>query len=51
MGFGGANLSDLYVTTAWFMMSDEDRRKQAQAGDLFRIETDFEGLAEPEFAG
>jgi L-arabinonolactonase len=51
MGFGGANLSDLYVTTAWFMMSDEDRRAQPQAGDLFRIETDVEGLVEPEFAG
>jgi len=51
IGFGGAKLNDLYVTTAWFMMSDEDRQGQPQAGDLFRIKTDAEGLVEPEFVG
>ncbi len=51
MGFGGSDLNELYITTAWFMLSDEDRKAQPQAGDLFRIKTDVQGLVEPEFAG
>ena len=51
MAFGGANLDELYVTTAWFTMSDEQRRSQPRAGDLFRIKTDVSGLVEPEFMG
>ena len=51
MGFGGAELNELYVTTAWFMLSDEERQAQPQAGDVFRIRTDVRGLVEPEFAG
>ena len=51
MGFGGENLDVLYVTTAWFMMTDDERAAQAQAGDLFRVETGIAGLVEPEFAG
>jgi len=51
MAFGGPNLTDLYITTAWFMLSDEERAAQPQAGDLFRIATDVTGRLEPEFAG
>ncbi len=51
MGFGGSDLNELYITTAWFLLSDEDRKAQPQAGDLFRIKTDVQGLVEPEFAG
>ena len=51
MGFGGSDLNELYITTAWFMLSDEDRKAQPQSGDLFRIKTDVQGLVEPEFAG
>ncbi|MDP6523498.1 MAG: SMP-30/gluconolactonase/LRE family protein [Kiritimatiellia bacterium] len=51
MAFGGRDLNVLYITTAWFLLSDEDRAAQSQAGDLFRIETDVTGRLEPEFAG
>ncbi len=30
-------------------LSDEDRKKQPLAGDLFRIKTNIKGLLEPEF--
>jgi len=51
MAFGGRDLNVLYMTTAWFMLSDEERAAQPEAGDLFRIETDVTGRLEPEFAG
>ena len=51
MAFGGEGLDELYVTTAWFMLSDDERAAQPAAGDLFRIATDVEGLVEPPFAG
>lgn len=51
MGFGGPDLTDLYITTAWFFLSDDERKAQPQAGDLFRIRTDVQGLVEPEFRG
>lgn len=50
MAFGGRELNVLYITTAWFMLSDEERAAQPQAGDLFGIETDVTGQLEPEFA-
>jgi len=51
MAFGGEDLSKLYLTTAWFFLSEEDRRKQPLAGDLFRLKTQTQGLLEPLFAG
>ncbi|MDP6543642.1 MAG: SMP-30/gluconolactonase/LRE family protein [Phycisphaerae bacterium] len=51
LGFGGADMNELYIATAWFFMSDDERKAQPQAGDLFRIKTDITGLVEPEFAG
>lgn len=51
MAFGGKDLNVLYMTTAWFMLSDEERAAQPQAGDLFSIETDVTGRLEFEFAG
>jgi len=51
MGFGGSDLTDLYITTAWFFLSDDERKAQPQAGDLFRLRTDVQGLVEPEFLG
>jgi D-xylonolactonase len=47
--FAGRNLDELYITTAWFSLTDEDRKKQPLAGDLFRIKTNVKGLLEPEF--
>jgi sugar lactone lactonase YvrE len=51
MGFGGPEMDELFITTAWFLMSDEDRQAQPQAGDLFSVKTDVRGLVEPEFVG
>jgi sugar lactone lactonase YvrE len=34
--FGGEHLDELYVTTAWYGLSEEEKKKQPQAGDLFR---------------
>ncbi|UCG23583.1 MAG: SMP-30/gluconolactonase/LRE family protein [Chloroflexota bacterium] len=49
--FGGKDLDELFVTTAWWGFSDEERKHQPQAGDLFRIMTGVKGLVEPAFAG
>jgi sugar lactone lactonase YvrE len=51
IGFGGQNLDELYITTAWYNLSDRQRRDQPLAGDLFRIQTDITGIAEPLFLG
>ena len=51
LGFGGADMNELYITTAWFFMSEEDRKAQPRAGDVFRIKTDITGTVEPQFAG
>ncbi|NQT59197.1 MAG: SMP-30/gluconolactonase/LRE family protein [Bacteroidetes bacterium] len=51
MAFGGENLSDLYITTAWFGMTGPERVKNPVSGDLFRIKTDVKGRLEPRFAG
>jgi len=49
LAFGGEQMDELYITTAWFMMSDEDRKANPMAGNLFRIKTDVKGLPEPMF--
>jgi sugar lactone lactonase YvrE len=51
MGFGGENLNDLFITTAWYDLSDQQRKDQPLAGDLFRVQTDIKGIAEPLFLG
>jgi sugar lactone lactonase YvrE len=49
--FGGPNLDELYVTTAYSGLSEAERARQPEAGGLFRIQMDAKGLPEPEFAG
>lgn len=49
--FGGPNLDELYVTSAWTGMSDEQRHAQPLAGDLFRVRVGVRGTPEPYFAG
>lgn len=49
--FGGRDLDQLYVTTAWWGFNEEERRRQPMAGDLFRVETGVKGLQEPLFGG
>ena len=51
IGFGGEKLDELYVTTAWYGLTDTQRKEQPQAGDLFRIKTDVKGIVEPFFLG
>jgi sugar lactone lactonase YvrE len=49
--FGGADLDELYVTTAWWDLTEEQRKQQPWAGDLLRVCTGLKGLPEPAFAG
>jgi sugar lactone lactonase YvrE len=49
--FGGPDLTDLYVTTAWLGLSNDERRATPDSGDLFVVHTDLRGLPEPKFAG
>jgi sugar lactone lactonase YvrE len=49
--FGGRDLTTLYVTTAAGRLSDAQRAEQPQAGGLFAIETEIEGLPENRYRG
>ena len=49
--FGGAELDELYITSAWTGLSWVKRKLQPRAGDLFRIKVDVKGLEEPKFLG
>src|SRR5260221_4802697 len=49
--FGGEHLDELYITSAWTALSEEQRKLQPYAGDLFRVKTDIKGLERPKFAG
>lgn len=49
--FGGPDLTDLYISTAWSGLSDEERKAQPMAGDLFHLKTDIEGMEDFYYAG
>lgn len=49
--FGGPNLDELYITTAWYLLSVEERARLKHAGALFRADTGLKGLPEPKFKG
>lgn len=49
--FGGPDLTDLYVTTAWLGLSDGERRAAPGSGDLYVMHTDIRGLPEPKYTG
>lgn len=49
--FGGANLTDLYITSASSGDTDSQRQQYPLAGDVFRLKVDVPGLPEPYFAG
>ena len=49
--FGGENLDELYITSAWGGISEEERQKQPLAGALFRVNVGVKGIAEPKYAG
>jgi sugar lactone lactonase YvrE len=49
--FGGVELDELYITSAWIGFSWIKRKLQPRAGDLFRIKASVKGLKEPKFLG
>lgn len=49
--FGGPSLDELFITTAWTMLSDEERQAQPHAGSLFRARVGVSGVPRGTFAG
>ena len=49
--FGGPNLTTLYITCASVELDDAQRAAQPQAGGLFEVELDVQGLPASLFAG
>jgi sugar lactone lactonase YvrE len=49
--FGGDNLDELYITTAWEHLGKDERKRQPLAGDLFRMKLEVQGIAEARFTG
>lgn len=49
--FGGSQLDQLFVTTAWWGFTDKEREQQPLAGDLFLVDTDLRGIVEPAYDG
>lgn len=46
VAFGGENLSQLYVTTASYLLNDDELLREPLAGSLFVMETDTQGFPE-----
>jgi sugar lactone lactonase YvrE len=49
--FGGRDLMDLYVTTAWIDLDADARARQPMAGGVFRLRPGVAGRASVPFAG
>jgi L-arabinonolactonase len=49
--FGGTDMNLLFITSATTGFSDDDLAEQPLAGSVLVVETDFQGLPEPYFAG
>jgi sugar lactone lactonase YvrE len=49
--FGGPQLDELYITSAWAALSEAERADQPWAGDLFRLQAGVRGFEEPRFLG
>lgn len=49
--FGGSDLSTLFITTARYGLSEEDLETTPDAGNIFVVNTDVQGLADNRFAG
>ena len=50
-GYGGKEMDELFITTAWTSLSEAQIKEQKQAGDLFRIKMDVKGIPEAKFKG
>ncbi len=49
--FGGRDLDQLFITSAWTGLSETDRREQPLAGDLFWVQTKVKGQQQDKFLG
>jgi L-arabinonolactonase len=49
--FGGKDLDQLYITSAWTGLKEVDQREQPFAGDLFLLQTTIKGQVESYFSG
>jgi sugar lactone lactonase YvrE len=49
--FGGPDLTDLYITTAWSGMTEAERAAHPMSGDLFALNVGIKGQAEEYFKG
>ncbi len=49
--FGGPDLDELYITTAWELLSEEQHAREPLAGGLFRVRPGIRGRAPTPFAG
>ena len=49
--FGGPNLDELYITSAWTQLGKERKDEQPLSGDIFRLRTAVKGLPESMFGG
>ena len=49
--FGGEDLDVLYVTTARYMVSEQDLRERPQSGGIFALDPGVKGIPEVPFAG
>lgn len=47
--FGGPELRDLYITTAWQGLTDDSRSREPLAGGIFRSQPGVRGLATAEY--
>ena len=49
--FGGPDLSNLYITSAWTELGEQGKDSQPMAGDIFLLHTDIRGQIEPRYGG
>jgi len=49
--FGGSDLDQLFITSAWTGLNEAERQEQPLAGDLFLVHVDAKGRKENEFLG
>lgn len=49
--FGGPKLNQLFITSAWTGLNENERKEQPLAGDLFKVSTVFKGQAVNFFEG
>lgn len=49
--FGGPNLDELYITSAWSRLSEQQREQYPLSGDVFRVKAGVRGLEKYKFGG